>query len=176
MELCGRRPLLRTVADLISRRRSVLLVGGAGIGKSALVNALRCDELLIVDPFEHISTQRAWRIRRAMDGGMVCLAAARTLDRATLGAVGRIAWRFETVRVPPLASAWIRRLVVQECCRTGIDRLVTPEWATDAVALAAGRPGIALNVVQAAARLHNHGAPVVAVASAYLASSMECRG
>ena len=172
--LLGRRPLLRIIEDLVLQQRNVLLTGPAGIGKTALLEAFRCDGLLIVDPFEHVSTQRAWRIRRAMKRGAICLAATRSLERAHLGCVGRIFWRFDMVRVPPLSRAWIRRLIVHECRTLGISaHLVTAEWMRRAVELAQGRPGVALAIVRAVARMHRGASPLATPGAAYLESLVE---
>jgi hypothetical protein len=150
--LLGRARLLREVEAQLYQRRNVLLVGPRDVGKSALIGALDTSALLIVDPFERITTHRAWRIRRAMDHGIVCIAAARTLDRAQLGHVRRIAFRFVRFRVPPIPNTLIRRLLEGALSSAQVpERLVSAEWIKAAANVARGRPGVAFAIVKEAA-------------------------
>jgi hypothetical protein len=151
--ILGRTGLLRSIEALLRQQRSVLLVGPRDVGKTAIIGALDTSHVLIVDPFERITSHHAWRIRRAMDHGAVCIAAARTLDRARLGHVRRIAFRFTTVRVPPLPNALIRRLLQRELASARVSRdLISSEWIKRAAGIARGRPGIAVGIAREAAR------------------------
>jgi hypothetical protein len=166
-DLLGRARLLREVEAQLYQRRNVLLVGPRDVGKSALIGALDTSALLIVDPFERITTHRAWRIRRALDHGAVCIAAARTLDRAQLGHVRRIAYRFVTVRVPPLPNLLIGRLLARALVAARVpQQLVSHQWIKAAVSVTRGRPGVAFAIVkEAAAEFERTGRlPIPAVA------------
>lgn len=173
----GRRALLTEIERLISLRRNVLLVGPADVGKTALLQTVGAPGVMIIDPFEGISSHRAWLIRRAMDRGILCLAAARSLDRGRLGAVGRIAWRFTVVRVPELSDACTRRLVARECASAGIaPHLVTREWMSTALQLAQGRPGVALAIVHGTARTWSVRTGLPTPAAAYLEMAVQGLG
>ena len=173
-DLLGRRALLHTIADLLASGRHVLLVGPTGVGKSALIRAVAARGLMIVDPFERISTQCAARIRRSMDRGVVWVGAAQTLDRGQLGQVGRIAWRFNAVRVPPLSEALMRRLIVTACSHSGIRmELVTAQWLRALVRLARGRPGSALAIVEQSSRLWRSERRLPPPATAYLEVALQ---
>jgi len=171
--LLGRRALLDTIEQLLLNHRSVLLVGPGGIGKSALIRSLTTNDVTVIDPFEHLSAHRAARIRRAMDRGMTVIGAARTLNRASLGQVGRIMWRFMTLRVPPLPDASLRRLVEDACAAERIRAdLITSKWIRDVVKVARGRPGVGLTVVQHAADMCE-GRRLPAPAAAYLEAGIQ---
>lgn len=82
-------------------------------------------------------------MRRALDRGVVHLAATRETRRRALGAVGRILWRFSLIRVRELPDPIIDRIVMREirllCAEPRLER----PWVRDIVALAQGRPGLA---------------------------------
>jgi hypothetical protein len=121
-----------------------------------------------------VSAHQAARVRRAMDRGVVFIAATRSLDRRRLGCVGRIAFRFSTLRVPPLSNAWMRRLVRHICATESIPvRVVTPEWIKKVVQLARGRPGVALAIVNEASREWTRTARLPAPAAAYVDASIQ---
>ena len=169
VDLLGRRTLLHAVKQQLIDRKSVLLVGPTGIGKSALIRSIAMPDVMVIDPFERISVQQAARIRRSMDRGTVWIGAARTLDRARLGRVGRIAWRFSTIRVPPLSDMLMRRLITRACLNAGIRTdLVTPEWRRALLRLARGRPGAALAIIEHTPHLWRPGRPLPLPATAYL--------
>ena len=172
----GRRALVRAVALLLASGRNVLLVGPTGVGKSAVIRAVASSESMIVDPFERISAQRAARIRRSMDRGVVWIGAAQTLDRGELGQVGRIAWRFNAVRVPPLSEALMRRLTVTACSRSGIRmELISESWLRALLRLARGRPGSALAIVEQSSRLWHAEHRLPPPATAYLEVALQGR-
>jgi hypothetical protein len=154
--LVGRASLIREVDALLRRGQSVLLVGPDGIGKTAVIGALERPEIVTVDPLAHVSSQRAAALRRAMDRGLVLLAAARTLDRGELGCVGRVLWRFRVVRVRPLAASSVARLVRLALGRHAEAGLPVPRnWIAHAVDAACGVPGRAQAIVDvASARWH----------------------
>ena len=144
IELPGRGPLIRQITDLLEAGRSVHLFGPEGIGKSAIIAAVARDGLIFVDPLEHVSPQRAARMRRALDRGVVHLAASRVARGRELGSVGRIMWRFSTVRVRELPDSVIRRIVATEVRATGgggPDEDIG--WMREIASLARGRPGFA---------------------------------
>lgn len=156
-ELPGQEQVIRQVTDLLKRDRSVLLFGPEGIGKSAVIGAIAHDGVIVVDPLEHVSPQRASRMRRALDRGTLYLAAARVSRGRDLGAVGRILWRFSTVRLRELPDAVIRRIVEAEVQSVGcsIDR----GWIREVAGLANGRPGFATAMSRLAAdwaRVHGY--------------------
>jgi len=153
VDLVGRDALLREMAAHLTLGRSVLLFGPEGVGKTAVIQAGAVPGLTIVDPFEHVSTVAAFRIRRAMDRGAVFLAAARTTDRRVLGHVGRVLWRMRTMRVMPLTAAEIRLVIERQLARAQIETgTLPPGWLNAAAAEAAGLPGQAILLVGAAAR------------------------
>ena len=155
-ELVGRAGLVAEVRALLADGRSVLLVGPADVGKTAIAHAVAPEfrELAVVDPLAHVHSREAARIRRGLERGACYLAAARTLDRAALGAVRRIAFWFTNVRVPPLTHAPMRRLVdlafEQRALPAGVAGAV---WQDRLIQLAAGRPGRALAAIETAALL-----------------------
>lgn len=172
-QLLGRRSLLKTIEQLLVCRRSVLLVGPADIGKSALIQSLSLNDVMVIDPFERISAHRAARIRRAMDRGLAVIGAARNLHRASLGRVGRIIWRFTTVRVPRLPGASMRRLVQNACALERIPaNLITSDWLRAVTNVAQGRPGVGLIIVQHAAAIRE-GTRLPAAATAYLQAEFQ---
>ncbi|MBI3492158.1 MAG: hypothetical protein HY047_10305 [Acidobacteria bacterium] len=151
--LVGRGPILEVVADYLTAGRSVLLIGPTGIGKSALIQALATPRLTIFDPFERVTRARAARLRRSLNRGEVCLAAASARDRRLIGAVGRVLWRFTTIRVPPLASTAIRTIIHERFQADGCDAgRLDREWVRKAIVEARGRPGYAVAMATRAAR------------------------
>lgn len=158
--LVGRGQILEIVADYLAAGRSVLLTGPTGIGKSALIQALATPGVTTIDPFERVTPARAARLRRSLDRGAVCLAAASTRDRRVIGAVGRILWRFTTVRIPPLPPAAIRTIIAERFHADGWDvRHLDRQWVRKARAAARGRPGYALAIATRAARDLHSGKP-----------------
>ena len=151
-DLVGRDALVREVRDHLAAGRSVLLYGPEAIGKSAIIAALGRDDVIVVDPFEHVARQRAAEMRRALDRGAVYLAASRASSRRALGAVGRILWRFLMIRVRELPDSAIRRIIACECHHS-VDR--APEaWIREAAPLARGRPGFAIAMARFATEWH----------------------
>jgi hypothetical protein len=142
-DLLGRDVLVRDVANSLAAGRSVLLYRPDGIGKSAVIAALAQDGIVIIDPFEHITRQHAYRMRRALDHGAVHLVATRDIRRRALGAVGRILWRFSMVRVRELPDAIINRVVMREIQRSSLEADLERSWMREVVILARGRPGFA---------------------------------
>jgi hypothetical protein len=153
--LLGRDRLVAEVNALLHAGQNILLVGPRDVGKSALIHALGARAVVVIDPFERVSPHLAARIRRAMGRGTVHLAAARTLDRAHLGAVRRIIFWFTVVRVPPLTEHWMQRLVRRECLAWDLGPdVATPPWVRTVSRLARGRPGLALAMVRVAAAMY----------------------
>jgi len=148
----GREEVVREVTGLLAQGRSVLLVGPPDCGKTALVEAVTRPGVLVVDPMERVSRPRAAALRRALDRGMVCLAAARTLERAELGCVGRVLWRLTVVRVRPLGPAAMRAIIEGELRRGGVPpEAIVSRWIRKAVRVAAGRPGWGVGLAERAA-------------------------
>jgi hypothetical protein len=141
-ELPGREAVIRQVKDLLKGGRSVLLFGPEAIGKSAIVRAVVYEGLVVIDPLEHISPQRAYHIRRALDHGIVHLGASRVSRGRQMGSVGRIMWRFTTVRVRELPDVVIRRIVT-DAVRVPDQGRIDSSWIQEIAALARGRPGFA---------------------------------
>jgi hypothetical protein len=168
----GRDELLRDVRAHLAHGRSVLLVGPPGVGKTAIVDRAATSDLLVIDPFEHVGSVAAARIRRAMDCGHIVLAAARTRDRHAIGAVGRILWRLTMVRVRPL-TAHETCLIVEARVREArlVDHPPTDAWLHEAAIEAGGLPGHAHQLADAAiARYQRTGrwcAPGFALAMAH---------
>lgn len=153
--------------------RSVILVGPEGVGKSAIIRSLTLTDVMVVDPFERVSAQRASRIRRAMDRGVTVVAAARTLNRASVGQVGRIVWRFTTIRVPPLSDTLMRRVIADDCVTKRIPAaLITSKWIRHVAKIARGRPGIGLTIVSHAAAMCD-GRRLPVPAAAYLEAGVQ---
>jgi hypothetical protein len=152
MRLAGRDHLVAEIGALLDRGHHILVYGPAGVGKSALLEAVTPSGALVLDPFEHVTPHAAATIRLVMDRGRQCLAAARSLDRQLLGAVRRIAWRFTTVRVPPLSDRWMRHVVTDACARAHLPTDATAgPWTGSVVRQSHGRPGLALAIVREAA-------------------------
>ena len=141
-DVIGRDALVREVTDNLTAGQSVLLYGPEAIGKSAIVATLERDNVIVVDPFEHVTRQRAAEIRRGLDRGAVYIGATRAESRQALGAVGRILWRFSMVRVRELPDSVVRRILLRECRRPANEE---PEaaWIRECISLARGRPGFA---------------------------------
>jgi hypothetical protein len=156
-DLLGREALVRQVTDSLRAGRSVLLFGPEGIGKSAIIAAATREDVVVVDPLEHMTPRQAARGRRALDRGVVHLAASRVARGRQLGAVGRIMWRFSTVRVRELPDAIIQRIVTREMLRRA-DADAKPEtaWVHEIATLAQGRPGFATAMVRFAAQWRCH--------------------
>ena len=152
MALVGRERLVARVAARLERGESVLLVGPAGIGKSALAAALARPGVVVVDPFERISTRRAGRLRRALDRGAPVLGAGRSPRLDALGRAGRIAWRLAVVRVPPLPAPAMRE-VIRRALDAGTEGRAAPpaRWLAEAARAARGRPGHGVALAGAAA-------------------------
>ncbi len=140
--LIGRDELIERIERVIAERISVLLVGPPGAGKSALIDTIirgvSCEP---VDPFEHISRIRAARLRRHLDAGVVMIGAARTLDRRQMGAVGRIAWRFRVVRVPPLTNTDMGEVIRRTLTADISAGAHADAWVRDLARCAGGLPG-----------------------------------
>jgi energy-coupling factor transporter ATP-binding protein EcfA2 len=169
VELLGRDKALVEINGLVRAGHHVLLWGPRGVGKSALIGALAPHSATVIDPFDGIHTRYAGGILRSMDRGAQFIAAARTLDRARLGAVRRFAWRFTTYSVPPLSVLWMRRVVERECARVGIDP-TSDAWTRAAAHLARGCPGAAVALVQAAADRWQQVGVVPSPTAAYLSA------
>ena len=148
----GRSALLVEVRDYLARGHNVLLLGPRDVGKTAIIRALDLDPATVLDPFMGVSPRLAGAIRLAMDRGGQWVAASRTANRAEMGAVRRLAFRFSTVRVPPLSAHWIRRVLADAYAQFGLDAdAVTAAWTADAVRLSRGLPGLAIAIVESAA-------------------------
>jgi hypothetical protein len=168
-QLLGRDELLEVIGSYLRHGTHVLLVGPPDVGKTALIGALVTHDVVILDPFERVSSHAAARIRQAMDHGVIFLAGTRSLSRDHLGAVRRIAWRFATVRVPPLHGHWMKRLMLRECIRLELPGdVVTPPWTRSVMQLSRGRPGLALAILQAAAGLRAVKGSLPSPAAAYI--------
>jgi hypothetical protein len=153
-ELLGRAALIKEIKELLRLDRNVLLFGLAGVGKTALIDALRgvvgARAIVVLDPFEHVTPRVAATVRRGMDRGTRYLAATRSLGRAELGAVRRIAWRFETVRVRPLEGHALARFIRRECEIAGLPPILcAPAWQRAIAQLTDGRPGLVLATLRA---------------------------
>lgn len=139
--LVGRASLIRDLDALLRDGQSVLLVGPEGSGKSAIIDALRRPGLLVVDPFAGITTPHACAIRRALNRRRVSLAATRSLEPRDMGHVGRIVWRFRMIRVRPLPSRDMTR-IIQRALAAGPETVpVDRRWMAEALDVAAGLPG-----------------------------------
>jgi hypothetical protein len=151
-ELFGRDAVVRRVTSELEAGRSVLLFGPEAIGKSAIVAAAARDGVEVIDPFERITPQQAYRMRRALDRGAVYLGASRVARGRELGAVGRILWRFSLVRVRELPNAVLGRVVLRELeGRGSAAGEADAAWVPEIVALARGRPGFAVAMARFAA-------------------------
>ncbi|MDE3151233.1 MAG: ATP-binding protein [Gemmatimonadota bacterium] len=152
--LFGRDALLTEVREYLAKQYNVLLLGPRDVGKSAIIRALGLDGVMILDPFMSVAPRLAGSIRRAMDRGVQCVAATRTVNRAEMGAVRRLAFRFTTVRVPPLTARWVRRILATEYAEQGWGTNGVPSvWTEETVRLVDGLPGLAVAVVRAAAEV-----------------------
>jgi len=150
--LIGRENVVHEAEAYLSTRHSVLLVGPAGSGKTAVIGQIRREGLLVVDPFARITSPRAAALRRALDRGAVVLGAARGLDRKETGHVGRIAWRFDHVYLRPLSSSDILRIVRATLDGQGAANLWPDRhWLSEAIEVAAGLPGRAVALSSVAA-------------------------
>jgi len=147
-DLLGQARVIREAEKLLDSGRSVLLFGPEGIGKTAVIEVVQRPGVVVVDPLQHVSAQRASKLRRALDRGVLHLAAARVPSGRELGAVGRILWRFSTVRVRELPDPIMYRIVA----RALQERHCTArrEWIREVAALAKGRPGFATNAARVA--------------------------
>jgi hypothetical protein len=146
--------VLAEVRGYLARDYNVLLLGPRDVGKTAVIRALRLDGIMVLDPFMGVTPRLAGSIRRAMDRGVQCVAATRTVNRAEMGAVRRLAFRFTTVRVPPLTARWMPRILQAEYAAQGWDAGMVPSaWTEETVRLVHGLPGLAIAVVRAAAEL-----------------------
>jgi hypothetical protein len=141
------------VEALLDAGRSVLLVGPHGSGKTAIVNVVRREGLIVMDPFAGITTVRAASLRRALDRGTVVLGAACSLDRAKLGHVGRVAWRFERAYLRPLSPRVIADIIrARVDAESGAHLPIGRRWMVEAVDVAAGLPGRAVAVASMVAQ------------------------
>lgn len=141
--LVGRGRVVEDIRAYLDAGRSVLLVGPHGSGKTAIINVVRREGLLVVDPFAGMTTPRAAALRRALDRGALVVGAATSLDRADMGHVGRVAWRFERVYLRPLAPRAIARIIrtrLEAEAPLPLDR----RWMREAVEASAGLPGRAV--------------------------------
>lgn len=143
--LIGRAALVARVRRLLDARRSVLLFGRTGVGKTAIVAAVSRPGLVVADPFERVSRPVAARLRRVMEAGGIVLAAGRSARAADLGAVRRLLWRMEAVRVEPLGARDISTLLRAALKVGGVPRTAVPQsWLSDAVRVVEGVPGRAV--------------------------------
>ena len=150
--LIGRAALVAQVRGLLDARRSVLLFGPPGIGKSAIVAAVVRPGLVVIDPFEHVSGAVAATLRRAIEADGIVLAAGRSARAAELGAVRRVLWRMEAVRVGQLSSREIRAILCEALGAEDVPRAaIAPAWLSEAAVVAEGIPGRALAVARAVA-------------------------
>jgi hypothetical protein len=131
----------------IARGTSVVLIGPAGVGKSTLIETVAPPGTLIIDPFRHITNHRAAAIRRALDRGRLCLAAARSLQRSATGHAGRISWRFIPITVPLTSPAVLRRHAAMAMLRLGIDAADARAALPDILRVARGRAAYAAAVI-----------------------------
>jgi hypothetical protein len=168
-DLVGRDTLVREVRDHLAGGRSVLLYRPEAIGKSAVIAALGREDLLVVDPFEHVTRQRAAKMRRALDRSAVYLAASRAPSTRAVGAVGRILWRFSMVRVRELPDSVVRSIIAREFRRT-VDRAPEATWIRQAASLACGRPGFAIAMARFATDWHRRRGDYPVPALAFVAA------
>lgn len=174
--LLGRASVLAAVHDFMARQHNVVLLGPRDVGKTAIIQAIIATmspcNLFVLDPFTGVSPHSAGQIRRIMERGIPCIAATRTLDRAEMGAVRRLAFRFTTVRVPPLSAHWIKRLLSAAYDQQLNDTVVPSEWTNAIVRLAEGRPGLALALVHAARRWRDQRGVLPSPSTAYIEASI----
>ncbi len=149
--LLSRDRLIEEVRAALVAGRSVLLVGPAGVGKTAVLRAV-CEStrVEVVDPFEHLSRLEAALVRRHLDSDGVYVGAARSLERRTLGAVGRILWRFDIVRVRPLSGPEIGRILRDALARARPGMALDDGWVRELERLSKGLPGRAVGLASAA--------------------------
>jgi hypothetical protein len=144
--LVARDTLVDDVGARLTRGTNVLLVGPRGVGKSAIIDVLSASLPSVerLDPLERISRAHASRLRVHLDHGATIVAAAETLDRRRLGTVGRILWRFQVVRVPPLPRAAMT-LVIRRALPAAIAEMAGADaWIAALASHANGLPGIGL--------------------------------
>jgi hypothetical protein len=143
--LVARDTLVDDVGARLTRGTNVLLVGPRGVGKSAIIDVLPAAlPVERLDPFERISRAHASRLRVHLDHGATIVAAAETLDRRRLGTVGRILWRFQVVRVPPLPRAAMT-LVIRRALPAAIAEMAGADaWIAALASHANGLPGTGL--------------------------------
>ena len=144
--LIGRAAVLQEVKEHLAARRSVLLVGPAGSGKTAIIKEIRPAEgVLVVDPFARITTPRAAALRRALDRGATVLGAARSVNPSEMGHVGRVSWRLNRVYLRPLPPRDIRRILRGTlAAQVGPELPLARQWISEAVDTAEGLPGRAV--------------------------------
>jgi hypothetical protein len=169
--LIGRRVLVRDVVALLAAGRSVLLVGPAGVGKTALIETIEWPHDFVVDPFERITRAAAARIRRGMNRGNAYLAAARSPARSELGCVGRIAWRMTLAYVRPLPSRAVRTILTDALFASGVPPTAFDAgWLRAAVRASSGLPGRALALSLVVGERWRHDGYLLPVQSALVRS------
>jgi len=148
--LIGRDETIADVTALLDAGRHVLLFGPSQVGKSAIIGAVARPGLMVIDPFAAVTRAQAARIRRAMDRGTICLAAARTRERTKIGYVGRVLWRFVPVRVAPLSAGAIREVIGGILAARSMQAPDHPGWLNEAVGVSQGLPGYAVQIARLA--------------------------
>jgi len=153
LPLRGRDAELAEVMSALQAGQSVLLFGPEAVGKSAIARTVASANILLLDPFEHVSGHRAHRVLHWLDQGRVAVATSRTRRRSDIGAVGRVLWRFTPVRVEPLSRAWIRQ-ILWDILGLALHRsqALPSSWWSQAIAASRGRPGYAAAIATGTAR------------------------